>query len=80
MNLENIWIIMKKNKKVFVHISMIEPGDTILHKSFLDTEEVLRTVCKSNIKPDDGFIGMSIFGDSYHSGHKLVCRVDNLSF
>lgn len=65
---------MEKNKKVFVHISMIRPGDTILHNN------VLSTVCKSNIKKDDGFIGMSIFGDSYCSGHKLVCKVDNLSF
>lgn len=65
---------IEKNKKVFIHISIILPGDTILHN------DVLTTVCKSNIKPDDGFMGMSIFGDSYHSGHKLVCRVDNLSF
>ena len=65
---------MKNNKKVFVHISMIRPGDTIIHN------DVLSTVCNSNIKPNDGFMGMSIFGDSYHSVHKLVCRVDNLAF
>ena len=55
-----------------VHISTIRPGDTILHRDYLAAKEVLCTVCKSNIKKDDGFMGMSIFGDSYHSGHKKV--------
>lgn len=47
---------------VEVHISQIQPGDTILH-----TDGKVRTVCRSNIKRG-GFMGTSLFGDSYRSG------------
>lgn len=46
-------------------ISMIRPGDTIMHNG------VMRTVSKSNIKVDS-VMGKIIFGDSYHLGLKLV--------
>jgi len=52
-----------------IHISRVRAGDAILHNG------VVRTVCVRDIKKDDGFMGMSIFGDSYHSGYKLVTRV-----
>jgi len=51
-----------------IHISRIIAGDTILHNG-KDT-----TVCKKDIK-NDGFNGITIFGDSYHLGNKLVTRI-----
>ena len=51
-----------------VHISQISAGDTIHH------DGAIRTVCGKDIKKD-GFMGTSIFGDSYKSGHNLVKRV-----
>lgn len=53
-----------------VHISQIGVGDAILCG-----DGKIRTVCKSNIKRSE-FMGITIFGDSYHSGHKLVVRVN----
>lgn len=53
--------------KVKVHISEIKSGDTILH------EGKMQTVCNSNIK--HGFMGISIFGDSYNLGNKLVTKI-----
>lgn len=53
-------------KTADIHISDIVAGDTILH-----TDGKTRTVCASNIKRG-GFMGDTLFGDSYHSGHKLV--------
>lgn len=52
-----------------VHINQVVPGDTILH---VDGE--IRTIGKSNIG-GDSFMGKTLFGDSYHSGHKLVKKV-----
>lgn len=57
-------IIMKK-----VHISTIKIGDTILH----DGE--VRTVGGNNIK-HSGFMGISLFGDSYNLGYKLVTKIE----
>jgi hypothetical protein len=54
-------------EKSQVHIDEIKPGDTIEHNG------EVRTVCPKNIKT--GFMGTSVFGDSYHSGHKLVTKV-----
>jgi len=51
-----------------VHISEIKSGDTIFH------DGKVRTVCNSNIK-NCSFMGKSLFGDSYSSGHKLVSKV-----
>tara|TARA_R110000765_G_scaffold337033_1_gene427372 strand:- start:321 stop:494 length:174 start_codon:yes stop_codon:yes gene_type:complete len=51
-----------------VHISKINIGDAILH------DGKVRTVCKDNIK-EGGFMGRSIFGDSYNLGYKTVQRV-----
>lgn len=48
-----------------VHITTIRAGDTIEH------EGQLRTVCACDIKTG-GFMGTTIFGDSYHMGHKKV--------
>ena len=52
-----------------VHISQIRRGDTIIH------EGVFTTVCNNNIKYCS-FMGNTLFGDSYHSGHKLVTRIN----
>lgn len=52
-----------------VHISQIRPGDIILHR-----DGKFRTVCKKDIH-EDRFMGRSIFGDCYWSGHLLVKRV-----
>jgi len=43
------------------HISLIAAGDTILHNG------KLMTVCNNNIKR--GFMGITIFGDSYRLGN-----------
>ena len=52
-----------------IHISQITAGDTILH------EGKMCTVCNSNIK-HGGFMGKTLFGDSYRSGNKLVTKVN----
>lgn len=54
-----------------VHISRISPGDTVIHNG------EVKTVCRNNIKIG-GFMGTSLWGDSYHSGYKLVERVTKL--
>ncbi len=51
-----------------VHISTIQPGDTIIH----DGE--MKTVSGTFIKKD-GFMGTTIYGDSYRLGHKKVTKV-----
>jgi hypothetical protein len=51
-----------------VNISSIEPGDVIFH------DGADHTVCSGNIKHCP-FMGTTVFGDSYHSGHKQVIRV-----
>ncbi|WP_455948127.1 hypothetical protein [Lelliottia jeotgali] len=50
-----------------VHIGDIRPGDTVSHNGGL------RTVCRSDIK--HGFMGTTLFGDSYRLGHIPVDRV-----
>ena len=50
-----------------IHISFIKLGDTINHF------DGIRTVTKSNIK--SGFMGVTLFGDSYNLGTRLVERV-----
>ena len=51
-----------------VHISTIKNGDMILH---LDGN--IRTVNNCNIKT--GFLGLTIFGDSYKLGTVLVSKL-----
>ncbi|MBA1203636.1 hypothetical protein G7009_18095 [Pseudomonas capeferrum] len=47
------------------HINMIRSGDTVFHNG------ELRTVCNSDIKRG-GFMGTSLFGDSYRLGYLPV--------
>jgi hypothetical protein len=51
-----------------MHISMIRPGDTIMH------DGVMKTVSGTDIK-HDACMGKTIFGDCYRLGHKLVSVV-----
>ncbi len=53
------------SRTVDVHIDTIRPGDTIIHHGSL------KTVCPSNLNKG-GFMGTSIFGDSYSCGKQLV--------
>ncbi|QNV69380.1 hypothetical protein F7661_28080 (plasmid) [Pseudomonas sp. CFA] len=46
---------------VNTHINTVRAGDTVLHNG------ELRTVCNSDIKRR-GFMGTTLFGDSYRSG------------
>ena len=52
-----------------VHISQISVGDTIISK-----DGHMRTICKNNLG-GDSFMGKTINGDSYKSGHELVPKV-----
>lgn len=52
-----------------VIIARIKPGDIIMH------EGEIVTVTSKDIK-FDLFIGKTIFGDSYHAGHKKVKRLN----
>ena len=61
---------MKENAVIQeVHISQINPGDSILCK-----DGHVRTICKKDIKRG-GFCGDTIFGDSYKNNTLLVKRV-----
>ena len=51
-----------------VHISTIKAGDTIIHNG------EVKTVSGNNIKYCS-FMGVSLFGDSYNLGHKLVTKI-----
>lgn len=51
-----------------IHISEIKSGDAIIHNGNLVT------VANSDIKYCK-FMGITIFGDSYNLGYKLVTRV-----
>lgn len=52
--------------KEMVHVSDIKVGDCIEHQG------KLMTVCNKDIKR--GFMGITIFGDSYRSGRAPVVR------
>jgi len=54
---------------VHVHKDRIVAGDIIVCP---DGKE--RTVCQLDIKYNS-FLGVTIFGDSYHGGHKLVPKI-----
>lgn len=51
-----------------VHISTVVAGDTIEHYG------VVKTVCASDIGKTDGFMGTTVFGDSYCMGYKPVLK------
>ena len=51
-----------------VHISQIKKSHTILH-----TDNKIRTVCKNNIK--SGFMGITLFGESYILRTVLVKKI-----
>lgn len=51
-----------------VQISTIEPGDTVIH------DGKMKTVCRNNIDKD-AFMGVTLFGDCYKMGRKLVQKV-----
>jgi hypothetical protein len=58
--------------KTPTHIDLISHGDTVEHYG------ELRTVCSSDI--NSGFMGVTIFGDSYRLGTLPVIRVTELKF
>lgn len=51
-----------------VHISTITNGDTVYH------DDKLMSVSRSDISRVE-FFGVTLFGDSYHCGQKLVKKV-----
>ncbi len=59
---------LSKYKISEVHISTIKNGDTILH-----TDNLITTVNNCNIK--NGFMGITLFGDSYKMGSVLVKKI-----
>jgi len=58
-----------KYEIIKAHISQIRPGDTVLQN------EELKTVGKKDIKKDS-LLGVTLFGDSYHAGHKPVLKAE----
>jgi hypothetical protein len=63
---------MKKKfcfRVVHVHKDRIIAGDVIVCP---DGRE--RTVCQGDIRYNS-LMGVTIFGDSYHAGHKLIPRI-----
>lgn len=50
----------------------IQVGDIIVCK-----DGKIRTVCRNNIT-NDSFMGLCLFGDSYHLGREPVTKVMNL--
>ena len=54
-----------KYRIVETHISCIKVGDTVMH------EGMMKTVNGTSIKRG-GFMGTSLWGDSYHLGNKPV--------
>ena len=51
-----------------VHISRIRIGDTVCHNN------KIRTVCNRTLKYSE-FMGVTLFGDSYNIGYKMVEKV-----
>ena len=56
------------HKTIDTHISKIKNGDAIVHDGYV------RTVCNKDIRSCK-FMGISLFGDTYHIGHKPVKKV-----
>lgn len=55
-------------KRVNVHVSTIKHGDTIVC-----LDGLIRTIGRKNISK--GFMGTSLYGDSYNLGTKLVTKI-----
>lgn len=51
-----------------IHINNLKQGDTIIHNG------VISTVTGKDLKYSS-FMGRTVFGDSYHCGHKPVKKV-----
>lgn len=51
-----------------VHISTIKPFDTVFHNG------KIRTVCSNDLSRS-GFMGLTLFGDSYRLGYALVKKI-----
>ena len=63
----DVWfLIARSTMVVYVHKDRIVPGEIILCHDGL-----WHTVCRKDIKYSY-FMGVTIWGDSYHLGHKLV--------
>lgn len=66
MMIEGLYII-----PTLTPLNKINTGDTVLHNG------KLKTISRSNIKYDP-FMGVSIFGDSYHIKKKITkCKIFN---
>ncbi len=63
-----------KYKIQLVHIDTVKAGDTVICE-----DGQMRTVCRNNIK-HDGFMGTTLFGNSYRSGYEKVKKVIFLNF
>jgi hypothetical protein len=50
------------------HINLVRAGDTV------EVDGKLRTVCQNDLKK--GFMGLTLFGDSYRLGTVPVLRVE----
>lgn len=50
-----------------IHISAVRAGDTVIH------DKHARTVCRKDLK--SGFMGKTLWGDSYHMGTKPVILI-----
>jgi len=60
--------VSQPDRKVAMrHITEIRPGDTVIHLG------LTRTVCRCDIHR--GFMGLTMFGDSYRLGSDLVIVV-----
>jgi hypothetical protein len=58
-------------RPTLVNLNSVQVGDTVLHNG------KLLTVSKSDINRDH-FMGLSIFGDSYHIKRKIIkCSIFN---
>lgn len=59
---------MKNIETAEVQIDLIRAGDTVMH------DDTMRTVSADNLKRG-GFMGTTLFGDSYRNGAQPVIRV-----
>lgn len=58
-------------KPTMIQLDQVRIGDTVLH------DGKLKTISRSNIKHDP-FMGIIIFGDSYHIKRKVIkCKIFN---
>ena len=62
------WSKMMKTEIIPTHIKQINIGDTVM------VNGKIKTVSHTSFS-GDGFMGLTLFGDSYHLGSKLVDKV-----